>query len=173
MKLLDPFAGYRLAQGHPIFHLAFFCGSWIVTYYKDEEQFYLTRGDICNVFTLLRWVHFAVFFISILSGWADTPSQLLTENYNKGEDEKRKLNEILHRDSKWRTFSKFLDTLSLFMYQGSVFFAQWTLVTSEQCIKVDANNWDCNHLVGAEATWIVIETISFYAYMMAASVYIL
>ena len=30
MKLLDPFAGYRLASGHPFFHVALFIGSFIV-----------------------------------------------------------------------------------------------------------------------------------------------
>ena len=86
---------------------------------------------------------------------------------------KREINGILHRDSSWRTFSRFLDTLSVFMYQGSVFFAQWTLATSEQCALVgddpqNVDDYDCNHLVGAEALWIIIETISFYIYMMAA-----
>ena len=31
MKLLDPFAGYRLASGHPFFHVALFIGSFIVS----------------------------------------------------------------------------------------------------------------------------------------------
>ena len=30
MKLLDPFAGYRLASGHPFFHIALFIGSFMV-----------------------------------------------------------------------------------------------------------------------------------------------
>lgn len=30
MKLLDPFAGYRLACGHPFFHVALFTGSFFV-----------------------------------------------------------------------------------------------------------------------------------------------
>ena len=31
MKLLDPFAGYRLASGHPFFHVALFIGSFLVS----------------------------------------------------------------------------------------------------------------------------------------------
>ena len=58
------------------------------------------------------------------------------------------------------------------MYQGVVFYAQWNLVTSEQCIKIN-NDWSCDHLVGAEAMWIIIETVSFYTYMAAAFIYIL
>ena len=30
MKLLDPFAGYKLAIGHPLFHMALFGASWTV-----------------------------------------------------------------------------------------------------------------------------------------------
>ena len=179
MKLLDPFAGYRLASGHPVFHLAYFAGSWVVTYYEKEEHF-LSKGSIVEVFHVLRWVHLTVFFISIISGWADRPSNLQDDVKTHEEDEagkvekpKNEINKILHRDSRWRTFSRFLDTVSVFLYQGSVFFAQWTLATSEQCVKIgdDVNSpdsWDCNHLVGAEALWIIIETISFYIYMGAA-----
>ena len=75
MKLLDPFAGYRLASGHPVFHLAFFAGSWTVNYFEDAENF-LSRGPIVEVFYILRWVHCTVFLIAIVSGWADKPSDL-------------------------------------------------------------------------------------------------
>ena len=33
MKNLDPFAGYRLASGHPIFHLSLFLSSFIAESY--------------------------------------------------------------------------------------------------------------------------------------------
>ena len=53
--------------------------------------------------------------------------------------------------------------------------AQWTLATSEQCVKVGEadTDWSCDHYAGAEALWIVIETVSFYIYMFAACFYIL
>ena len=179
MKLLDPFAGYRLASGHPVFHLAYFAGSWVVTYYEKEEHF-ITRGSIVEVFHLLRWVHLIVFVISIVSGWADRPSNLpIDANLEEDGQAKDSINRVLHRDSKWRTFSRFCDCISVFLYQGSVFFAQWTLATSEQCTAIgdrndtSADNWDCDHLVGAEALWIIIETISFYIYMGAAVWFIL
>ena len=47
------------------------------------------------------------------------------------KEDKHHLSKILHRDSKYRTFSRFLDTISVFLYQGSVFYAQLTLATSE------------------------------------------
>ena len=37
MKLLDPFAGIKLANGHPLFHFAFFVGSFVVNYYNDPS----------------------------------------------------------------------------------------------------------------------------------------
>ena len=53
--------------------------------------------------------------------------------------------------------------------------AQWTLATTEQCVKVGEGDldWSCDHYAGAEALWIVIETVSFYIYMFAACFYIL
>ena len=75
MKLLDPFAGYRLASGHPVFHLAYFAGSWSVTYYENAEQF-ISKGPLIEVFHTLRWVHLTVFALALLSGWADRPSNL-------------------------------------------------------------------------------------------------
>lgn len=74
---------------------------------------------------------------------------------------------MLHRDSSWRTFSRVLDTVSVFLYQLSVFYAQWTLATTEMCVEINGE-WDCDHLAGAEAMWVVIETLSFYIYMFAA-----
>ena len=40
MKLLDPFAGYKLANGHPLFHFAFFVGSFMVNVYSAPEKWY-------------------------------------------------------------------------------------------------------------------------------------
>ena len=173
MKLLDPFAGYRLASGHPVFHLAYFAGSWSVDYFKDEEQF-LTKGPIVPVFHYMRWIHLVIFGLALISGWADRPSNLPEAKEDDKED-KHHLSKILHRDSKYRTFSRFLDTISVFLYQGSVFYAQWTLATSEQCVKNGPGDldWECDHFAGAEALWIVIETVSFYIYMFGAAMYIL
>lgn len=39
MKVLDPWAGYRLASGHPIFHFSLFLGSFIPpAYYNLDPQ---------------------------------------------------------------------------------------------------------------------------------------
>ena len=114
MKLLDPFAGYRLASGHPVFHLAYFAGSWSVDYYKNAEQF-LTKGPIIRVFQLMRWVHLIIFALALVSGRADSPTNIPEAKEEEKED-KHHLSKILHRDAASRTFSRFLDTISVFLY---------------------------------------------------------
>ena len=129
MKLLDPFAGYRLASGHPVFHLAYFVGSWSVDYFKNEEEF-LTKGPIIEVFHVMRWVHLTIFGLALVSGLADRPTNI-PEAKEEDKADKHHLSKVLHRDAQLRTFSRFLDTISVFLYQGAVFLAQWTLATSE------------------------------------------
>ena len=38
MKLLDPFGGYKLADGHPIYHVVFFLGSFTVILFGNEQK---------------------------------------------------------------------------------------------------------------------------------------
>jgi hypothetical protein len=64
------------------------------------------------------------------------PIDINTEEMSAAEEvkqEKQNLAKMLQRDSGCRTFARFLDTISVFMYQGTVFMAQWTIVTSETC----------------------------------------
>ena len=44
MKLFDPFAGLKLATGHPLFHFALFFGSFMVRKFSDPSEWY--AGDI-------------------------------------------------------------------------------------------------------------------------------
>ena len=37
MKVLDPWAGYRLASGHPIFHFSLFVGSFVPPAYYNLD----------------------------------------------------------------------------------------------------------------------------------------
>ncbi len=50
MKLLDPFAGYRLASGHPFFHVALFAGSFLVTANLNEDIFFQSPNEIVFAF---------------------------------------------------------------------------------------------------------------------------
>ena len=63
MKLLDAFAGYRLACGHPFFHVALFTGSWFVD--AAGETGFVSNAAITDAFTLLRWGHFTLFMLAI------------------------------------------------------------------------------------------------------------
>ena len=38
MRLLDPFAGIKLATGHMLFHFSFYIGSFVVDYYHDPAN---------------------------------------------------------------------------------------------------------------------------------------
>ena len=40
MKLFDPFAGIKLATGHPLFHISFYLGSWMVEVFWDPSLWY-------------------------------------------------------------------------------------------------------------------------------------
>ena len=40
MKLFDPFAGIKLANGHALFHLAFFIGSFVVNVFQNPKLWY-------------------------------------------------------------------------------------------------------------------------------------
>ena len=72
MKLLDPFAGYRLASGHEFFHIALFAGSfWVMNF--GVEGFY-SDEQIKHAFIMLRWGHFILVVLSILEKLLTRPS---------------------------------------------------------------------------------------------------
>ena len=80
MKLLDPFAGYRLASGHPFLHIALFCVSWFVHDIGDSVD--PKNAQIMKAFNLLRWGHFILFALAAIDLILDHPSKI------KEEDEK-------------------------------------------------------------------------------------
>ena len=84
MKLLDPFAGYRLASGHPYFHIALFAGSWCVV--AVGEKGFISSKEITEAFNLLRWGHFVLFMLAIFEGIAERPSDIPEEKKGDQED---------------------------------------------------------------------------------------
>ena len=77
MKVLDPFSGYRLASGHPIFHLSLFAGSYVTDFYaKPGTDILDYSGFLCNSYIILRWAHFALFIISIISFFSASDSNI-------------------------------------------------------------------------------------------------
>jgi len=70
--LLDPFAGYRLASGHPFFHLALFICSFFVRFNGDDSL--QSAEDIVDCFTLLRYAHLTLIVLAVIEAIAARPS---------------------------------------------------------------------------------------------------
>ncbi len=77
MKVLDPFSGYRLASGHPIFHMSLFAGSFITKQYAESgtsiEDY---DGYLGTCFVTLRWSHLALFIFATLSFFVSQDSAI-------------------------------------------------------------------------------------------------
>ena len=180
MKLLDPFAGYRLASGHAFFHVALFTGSWFVPVFGSDNM--TSSTAIMNAFSVLRWGHFILFTLAIIEAFANNPSDIpsLEESADKEkneEDEELTKYKIYHRDGSWKLLSRILATISVFVYQGAVFYAQKVLADEiVTCGYEDgsADEYFCKYepLRGNNQVWLVIETLCFYLYVLAAVAYI-
>ena len=85
MKLLDPFAGYRLACGHPIFHACLFICSFITEFYGIEHR--TDSPAIWDAFWNLRWMHCLLFFLTSLAILMKRDSDLPLD-YSMGADKK-------------------------------------------------------------------------------------
>jgi len=76
MKILEPFAGYKLASGHPFMHLALFTGSFTVRVNEcrnlsvslDHSEVVL--DDYLLAIDSLRWGHLICFFLGFPEMWA-------------------------------------------------------------------------------------------------------
>jgi len=71
MKILEPFAGYKLASGHAYFHLAYFCASFFVRV-TPETDFgaSVPSSQFLNAFIMMRWIHLTVFVLSFPAFYA-------------------------------------------------------------------------------------------------------
>ena len=127
MKLLDPMAGIKLASGHPLFHIAQFVASWIALFIGRNEP--APTPEVQIAFKMLQWSHFTNFMLKWLSGYAKKKSKMpenlpLVPFQNDGSIESFKASQkIIARDGSWLLFSRVLDTLAVFLYQGVVFYA--------------------------------------------------
>ena len=131
MKLLDPFAGYRLASGHEFFHIALFTGSfWVVSFGISE---YYSNSDIKHAFILLRWGHLILVVLSILEKILTRPSAIPPKKEEEleapltPEDKEMVDNKLYHRDGHKKLFARILQTIAVFTYQGTIFYAMMIL----------------------------------------------
>ena len=126
MKNLDPFAGYRLASGHPIFHLSLFLSSYIAESYQRHDSI----AEAETAFWILRWAHFLLFALAILTIFATKDSDIPnkeTDEKSSEEEIAREQMEIIHRDSVWKLLGRICDTISVFSYQGAIFYVQMSV----------------------------------------------
>jgi len=126
MKLLDPFAGYRLASGHPFFHIALFTGSWMIIPFGDKAASFDSTKEIDGAFKLLRWSHFGLFCLALIEGYLNLPSNIdKKEKKESSEDDDKDMEKLklYHRDGSFKLFARVCATISVFLYQGAIFFA--------------------------------------------------
>ena len=120
MKLLDPFAGYRLASGNELFHVALFIGSfWVI---KFGAEGFDANQSILHAFVLLRWGHFILFVFSIFENILTKPSEIPPKKEEDvevplTEEQKEFANDLLyHRDGTKKLFARILSTIAVFIY---------------------------------------------------------
>ena len=83
MKVLDPFAGYRLASGHPIFHVSLFIGSYTATTLVHRS----VNDTIESSFWVLRWSHCLLFILALVSFICDKDSDIPESQESENLDE--------------------------------------------------------------------------------------
>ena len=77
---------------------------------------------------------------------------------------------IHHRDGGYKLFSRICATISVFVYQGAVFYAQ--MVLADEIMDCTGTGCIVKDIVGVKTLWLLIETFCFYAYMIATTAYI-
>lgn len=172
MRILEPFAGYRMASGHFIYHIAFFIGSFWV----DTNG--LTGIDNINTkaFITLRWGHAITFMLSLVSIYCDR-QELVTKSskdLSALEQANARSNQLLN------LFAKFCDNAAVFIYQFAVFYAQWSLFTigvelANDCFdgnRDDSQLYECLNQLSGVTLWLAIETVCFYVYMFSNVIFI-
>jgi hypothetical protein len=66
----------------------------------------------------------------MIQGFANIDSEIPEEKDSDAEEkllERQTTLKVLHRDSSWKLASRIMSTLSVFIYQGTVFYAQKVL----------------------------------------------
>lgn len=173
MKVLDPFAGYRLACGHPVFHLSLFCGSFFAEKYSLDNPVSQTTQD---TFTLLRWAHFLLCIFAASSMYSKIDSAIPEQQARRPAGELTEVEMIeqrmSHRDGVWKIFGRICDTISVFCYQGVIFVVQLNVYN----LQLRCNDKGVCELEPPDNTllgWLYIEIQCFYLYMLSAIVYII
>jgi len=88
-------------------------------------------------------------------------------------DDKTSARELLHRDDAKEVFASTLSIISVFTYQGIMFYCQ--MVLSNEIIVKDpvTNVITFKPIEGNQMIWLVIVTACFYSYMLSNMTYIM
>ena len=107
MKLLNPFAGYRAASGHLLYHVVFFLASFSINIFGNEMEYvkdfvkdgasqeeieahdYLATAVFAA--KLLRYCHVAVVVLQIFCFWLDNYEPKVAEKFEKEMAKEEKL----------------------------------------------------------------------------------
>ena len=76
-----------------------------------------------------------------------------------------------HRDSIYKLYGRVCDTISVFCYQGAIFYVQMT-VFNHQFICNEKGDCKLSPPENAIMAWLYIEIFCFYLYMISACLYI-
>ena len=198
MKILEPFAGIRLASGHALLHLALFIGTFFVqtkearaSDYPVTKDFEMNNDDIdllpyhdegnvnevMTAFIMLRYAHLAAFLLHF--------PVLFYNNENKRKNldsfvgvEDMAQHKKIERQNVWRTCDKFTTEMTILVYLGPIFFAQYLLLKFQYFFEEDLSTEEIGlqnsvKEMSPVRDWIIIELFSFYVYLHATVFYIM
>lgn len=115
MRCREPFQGYKLSSGHPLFHLAYIIGAYFATFHVlgyDAAK----AHDSYPVLKQLILAHILVPLFNLLS--------FVCDRYG------------------WNVMEKSFDIISIFQYQATIFIAQHYQMNSAPEKKMDGiNTW--------------------------------
>lgn len=117
-----------------MFHMAYLLGSYIAVNFVLEKPFEKNEGSE----DVLLQLNLAHIFTPIFNGLS------IIANYYQ-----------------YHVLEKIFDTISIFQYQGTIFYAQFFQMNSSPESKLTGIN-----------TWFIIEILSFYGYILSAIAFI-
>lgn len=117
-----------------MFHMAYLVGSYIAVNFVLEDPFEKQEGSE----DVLLQLNLAHVFTPIFTGLS-----------------------IIANSKKYHVLEKIFDTISIFQYQGTIFYAQYFQMNSNPESKLTGIN-----------TWFIIEILSFYGYILSAIAFI-
>ena len=108
----------------------------------------------------------ALIILAIIEAILLKPSKIDNEKYQTER-------ELEHRDDAKDVAASTLAIISVFMYQGIMFYSQ--MVLSNYIFEFDSvtKTYKTQPIKGNQMTWLVIVTGCFYTYMLSAMTYIL